>query len=617
MEILFDSKNTEYKSPFGTLFENRPCRIRLKIPVGIGAEKVLLRIEKENGEEFASFPGEKEDEQDGFFPFSFRFSLAEPALYFYFFFIRTENGSFSLFRRDFASTSPNTGEKWQLSVIPSSFVIPSLFAGKILYQIFPDRFFQAGNPDLTDKLLPFSVHTNRHDVPDYLPNEKNEILNNDFFGGNLRGITEKLDYLASLSVGIVYLNPIFKAFSNHRYDTADYRKIDEMLGTENDFRILCEEAHRRGIRVILDGVFSHTGSNSVYFDKEGVFGSGACSDDSSPYADWYFFEKKPDRYTSWWGIPTLPCVDENNESFRTFLLRGEDCVIAKWLKAGADGFRLDVADELPDSFIAELRMRMKAIKPDALLLGEVWEDASNKCSYGERRRYFTGGELDSVMNYPLREAILALFEEKDDGRRLYETLLTLEENYPHDVFHTLMNPLSTHDTPRILSLIGQPDPPSEKGERALFRLPPAQYSLAEKKVICAFFLLFSLPGMPTIYYGDEIGMQGYEDPFCRGFFEWERIEGNRLLAFVRQIAALRTSDAALQKGEIVFPPPHDRLLLFFREKDGERRKIALNLSQSEKRISKSGTLLIGTENVKENVDSFLLPPLSALILAEN
>ena len=282
-----------------------------------------------------------------------------------------------------------------------------------------------------------------------------EVRNRDFFGGSLNGITAKLDDLAALGVTVLYLNPIFESASNHRYNTADYLHIDPMLGTEEDFRRLCREAKERGIRVILDGVFSHVGSRSRYFQE-------AISDPNSKYRDWFDFKHYPDSYTSWWGITDLPCVRKDNEDFLRYIIDGEDAIAVHWLRAGADGWRLDVVDELPDSFVMRLRDRIRAEKPDALLIGEVWEDASNKIAYDQRRRYFTDRELDSVMNYPWQKEILRFVRGEADGSDLGERIMTLAENYPADVLACVMNILSTHDTPRAINALLDP----RDGDRA-------------------------------------------------------------------------------------------------------------------------------------------------------
>ena len=555
MRILYNSKDPKHKLPFGTLTEGQKCNISISIPKSCQTTEVKLVLLCEDKTPAAEVFLQKAGEEGPYEHYSCEFALSTPDLYFYYFRITTKNESFALYREGYDRTNMEAGELWQLSCIPADFHVPEDFRGAVMYQIFPDRFHSVGKCDLAGKLQPFFVHEDKQDTPCYLPDERGEVLNCDFFGGNLRGIEKKLNYLRKMGVRVIYLNPIFKAWSNHRYDTADYLKIDEMLGTEADFRRLCRAAHKRGMKIILDGVFSHTGSNSRYFDKENVFGGGAYHDPTSPYRSWFEFKDYPQDYTSWWGIQTLPCVREMDEGYLDFIINAEDSVVAHWLRAGADGFRLDVADELPDAFIAALRKRLKEVKPDALLIGEVWEDASNKISYNARRRYFTAGELDAVMNYPFRLAIIDYVTGKDEGRGLAECVMTIAENYPEGVLHTLMNMLSTHDTPRILSLLSPEQPPEQKEQRATFRMSETAMETALLRLRAATFLQFVLPGMPCIYYGDEIGTEGFGDPFCRSYFDWQRTKNNPLVHFFASLAALRKTEGALLGGDVLVESP--------------------------------------------------------------
>ena len=407
-------------------------------------------------------------------------------------------------------------------------------------------------------------------MPEFRPNEKGEVLNNDFYGGNLAGIAEKLPYLKKLGVEALYLNPIFMAFSSHRYDTADYKRIDPMLGTEEDFRALCETAHSLGMKVILDGVFSHTGSNSVYFDKNGIFGGGAVSDPQSPYRKWFDFQHYPDKYTCWWDFDTLPCVKKMEPEFMDYIFGADDSVLAKWLRLGADGFRLDVVDELPDGFLMALRERLRQLKPDAMLIGEVWEDASNKIAYGVRRRYFTHAQLDSVMNYPWRKAILAFARGADDGRGLRQVLLTIAENYPAPVLNSNLNLLSSHDVPRaITALIDPTDADREELARRLSAMTPEQVKLGKERFKLASFLQFTLPGCPCVYYGDEAGMTGYRDPFNRQYYPWGR-EDAALQNHIRTLAHLRHDSAALKRGDLRVLAAGNGSITFRRTLDRER-----------------------------------------------
>ncbi len=577
MRILFDPFSAEFKTPFGTLVPGEPCSITLRIPQSCQTKKASLVLLAECGEEYASYHMKLQKKADGYEHYRADFALPFEGLWFYRFLIETENEKFSLYRQGLSDTNMEAGELWQLSCVPKDFIPPEDFRGKVMYQIFPDRFYKDGACDLTGKLLPYTVHENLRDVPEFLPDALGEVRNCDFFGGNLRGIEKKLDYLADLGVGVIYLNPIFKAWSNHRYDTADYKAIDEMLGTEEDLVSLCKAVHEKGMKIILDGVFSHTGNNSRYFDAKGVFGNGAASNPDSPYRSWFEFQSYPDTYTSWWGITTLPCTCELDEGFLNYIIDDEDSVIARWMRAGIDGWRLDVADELPDAFIARLRKRLKALRPDAILIGEVWEDASNKCSYGVRRQYFTAGELDSVMNYPFRTAILDYVLQRISAEDFQRSVMDLAEHYPSGVLHSLMNMLSTHDTPRLLSLLSPTPAPAEKRDRAGYRMSPEDRKIALARFRTATFLQFVLPGMPCVFYGDELGTEGFEDPFCRSYFDWDRVKDNDLVDFFRRLIGLKNQNAALRLGNLSIKPQGSGLFLS-RQKDEKKVVAAVNLA---------------------------------------
>lgn len=546
MRILYDSKKEQFKIPFGTLRRGENCVMHLWLPHecgAVGAELVVEDCENVPAESFSfSF---LEDNGD-YAVYRCSFSLSQRGLYFYYFRILKSEGSFRLFKEG-DGTNMEAGEKWQLSVIPEDLTVPEFAKGAVMYQIFPDRFCKVGDCDLTEKLRPFSIHENWSDTPRHTADAEGNWCN-DFFGGNLAGIRAKLPYLKELGVGVLYLNPIFMAYSNHRYDTANYKRIDPMLGTEADFAALCSEAHELGIRIILDGVFSHTGSNSIYFDAKGVFGTGAVSDPESPFREWYRFSHYPDEYEAWWDMPTLPNVEETTQSYVDYIIEAEDSVAAKWIALGADGFRLDVVDELPDSFVYRLKKRLRSLKPDAMLLGEVWEDASNKRSYGESRRYFVDGELDSVMNYPWRKAIIDFVLGKDDGALLGESVMTLAENYPPEVLSCVMNLLSSHDTIRILTVLGEEHPQS-KDDRGLYQMSPQVREAAIRRLHLALFLQFMFPGMASIYYGDEAGMEGFEDPFCRRCYPWGQ-EAQDIQNYYRALCRLKNEIPVLKKGNV-------------------------------------------------------------------
>ena len=394
------------------------------------------------------------------------------------------------------------------------------------------------------------------------------ITNSDFFQGDLKGIQMKLPYLQELGVTCIYLNPIFEAYSNHRYDTGDYEKIDPILGTEADFKELCAEAKKLGIRIINDGVFSHTGSDSKYFNREGRYQSnGAYNSTSSPYYTWYKFIQWPNIYNSWWGFNTLPEVEELSNSFNEYI-NGENGIVRKWIKNGNSGWRLDVADELPDEFIEHIREAIKAEDPEALLLGEVWEDASNKESYGSRRRFLYGKELDSVMNYPFRDAILG-FLDCGDGKYMLEMIMTIVENYPRPVLRSLMNHLGTHDTERVITLLA--------GERLYGRgrewqastmLSPEQREYGLRRMRLASGILYTLPGVPCIYYGDEVGVEGYKDPFNRRTFPWGH-EDKDLLQWYKDLGKMRHSCSCLVDGDLIDYNSEGRTMAYLRADEND------------------------------------------------
>lgn len=591
MRILFDSRQEQYKTPFGTLRAGNSCVLHMDVPESSGATSVTLVMENCDEQPCCEFTFEKERVSGVYTTWRCEFTMQERGLYFYWFRIGKRDGSFRLFRQG-NQTNMEAGEKWQLSIIPQDFTVPDYARGAVMYQIMPDRFFKVGECDLTDKLCPFWVHENLSDTPQYTADAEGNWCN-DFYGGNLQGIRAKLSYLHTLGVGVLYLNPIFMAYSNHRYDTADYKRIDPMLGTADDFAALCRDAHALEMRVILDGVFSHTGSNSVYFDAKGIFGHGAVSDPNSPYRAWYRFRHYPDDYDAWWNMPTLPNIEELSESYVNYIIEDDDSVLAHWLNLGADGFRLDVVDELPDEFVRKLKKRLRVLKPDALLLGEVWEDASNKRAYGVSRRYFVDGELDSVMNYPWRKGIVAFVRGEDDGSALGEGIMRLAENYPPEVLACVMNLLSTHDTMRILTVLGG-EYHASKAEWATARLSPEARALAVRRLHTAAFLQFMLPGMASIYYGDEVGMEGGADPFCRRYYPWSAGDES-LRSFYAALCRVKNETQALKTGDVRVTEAGNGRLSFVRKTENQVVEVYVNQSEVGWELPQGGTLRFGGE----------------------
>jgi len=448
------------------------------------------------------------------------------------------------------------------------FRCPDWLSGGLMYQIFPDRFARSESYEPPAQNKEFILREDWGGDPNGKPDAKGIVKNNDFFGGNLRGILEKLPYLSELGVTVIYLNPIFQAYSNHRYDTADYRKIDPLLGSEEDLRELCKKAGEHGIRIILDGVFNHTGSDSVYFNKYNHFPElGAYQSKSSPYYKWYRFIEYPNKYESWWGIDVLPAVNEEEPSYLDFIIRSEDSVVRHWLKCGVSGYRLDVVDELPDVFLDEFRKAVKAYDENASIIGEVWEDAATKVSYGVKRRYLEGEQLDSVMNYPLRNAILRFLCEDGDAAAFGHEMETLERHYPKTVFYGLMNILGTHDTPRIFTVFQE----GCSRETALRRL------------YCALFLWGYMPGIPSLYYGDELGMTGGRDPLNRRCFIEEHADKEIAAYYKRFLAFRRGISKFADLGKMEFSPsiPIKNLYVFERKAQSCRLLVAVNGGDAE------------------------------------
>ena len=578
MEIsVFDSRDARCKTPYGAVPCSTEISLTLRPFAAEGFVSGTLLLFHEFADRRLEVPLSPAGRAEGRDLFTAAYTApSQPELVWY---------SFRLFRRDGSSLLlDNGGSGWQQTVYDASLPTPDWFGRGATYQIFPDRFRRTSPPDPAGMLGDRRVHLDWEE-PMELQEDQEGNPGRDFFGGSLAGIEEKLDGLKELGVTTLYLCPIFESESNHRYNTGDYEKIDPMLGTEEDFRRLCAGAHSRGIRVMLDGVFNHTGSNSRYFNVNGSYPTlGAAQSRDSAYYPWYTFQTWPDRYDAWWGVKTLPAVNEENPSYVDFIIEGENSVIRRWLRAGADAWRLDVADELPDEFIANIRRVMMEEKPDSFLLGEVWEDGSNKIAYGQRRKYLLGRETHGLMNYPFRLAALSFllgFDVCDPaqpygGAAFQEAMEAIRENYPPAAFYSAMNLLTTHDTPRALTLLGGPQPPPEtRRERAARRLTEEEYRRGRKRLLLGALLLYAFPGSPTIFYGDEAGMEGYEDPMNRGTYPWGR-EDREIQERYRLLGRLWTSRISLQKGGLQWLRTAGPVLAFARDWEGETTAAVLN-----------------------------------------
>ena len=598
MDIEHNSRQKFFRTPYGAVTCGTEVRFRLSV-LGAGIPRSVRLVYKRDGGE------------DNYTDMPYVFGVLGSSIYeksvkmpdraglvWYYFEIVTDSGIVY-----YGNNPENLGGKGDISFQPPShsfqitvyspeYKTPDWFKDAIAYQIFTDRFCN-GNEDgafLGDRTD--IIRRNWGEQPFYKAEQfGGEYKSNDFFGGNLKGIIKKLPYLEELGVTVLYLNPIFRAASNHKYDTGSYEEIDPMFGDEETFSELCKEAKKRGIRIILDGVFNHTGDDSQYFNKYGHYDSvGAFQSKDSPYYTWFRFIDFPDVYESWWGMTTLPQVEEHSGALREYLLSGKDAIIKKWIRLGASGWRLDVVDELPDFFVKELRAGVKEVDPDAVIIGEVWEDASNKTAYGERREYFYGDELDSVMNYPLRSALIDFALCRIDAYEFNRRIMSLKENYPEPAFYSLLNIISSHDVERLMTLMGGVPNRHEvdREHQAHFRLDGYTLDIARKRAKLVYGMVMMMPGVPCIFYGDELGMQGYGDPFCRACFPWDSMDevdpDADMRTWIKKLTGLRKSSKALSTGDFDYVYRIGYTYAFIRQDENDKFVILVNCDGTVKDV---------------------------------
>ena len=565
--MLHNSRDLRFRSPAGARPAGEKVMIRLYAPKAVKAVLRLWWKDTEIRHDMAPIIGAK-----GYF--QYQLSLpAEPGLLWYYFICEEKDESI-VYYGNAADRLGGEGAIWpdeppsfQITVYDPAFAPPEWMKNGIMYQIMPDRFYAE------EKIAPpyGYLHADWYEAPDLPPAHRPKWDNSacDFFGGNLKGIEKKLDYLESLGVTVIYLNPIFRARSNHKYDTGDYGEIDPSFGTLEDFESLCRSARAKGIRVILDVVFAHTGCDSRYFNRLGTYeSSGAYQSKSSPYYSWYAFRKWPRDYDCWWGHQTLPNVNETDDGYMDYILRDKDAIVRRWIRRGASGWRLDVADELPMAFLKALRQSVRAEDPDAAVLGEVWEDASNKITYGELRCYCDGATLDSVMNYPLREGLIDFMTGEIDAFLLKRRLDSLFENYPVPFAYSLMILVGSHDRARIINRLCGADGETRPGKRRFRKLTKKQYALGRRRYLKIWAFVCALPGMPCIYYGDEAGLTGGDDPFCRCAYPWGR-EDKPLIDKIARINRKRLADEAARLGDISFETPDGDTIIAVRRYKGK------------------------------------------------
>lgn len=559
----------------------------VEVPRKLGASAVVLRICRD-GEGDRDFPLTFSNSALGIDEYILSLNTRElcgeeeEGLFYYeFLFLRGFDTLFTVTHNQVDFTlERQSSDRFVLLLHEADFQPPSWFEGRVMYHIFVDRFCRGdGAVKTRDDVILNEDWENG--IPQYPKKNGDKLANNMFFGGNLWGIAEKMEYFKSLGVGVLYLSPIFRAYSNHKYDTGDYLEIDGMFGGEEAFRYLLEEAKKADIRIILDGVFNHTGDNSRYFDRYGEYGGkGAYLDVKSPYRDWFRFKKYPDEYETWWGIQILPKLNHYNPSCREFFV-GTGGVGEKYVRMGIGGWRLDVADELSDEFLDEFRATVKdASHNQALIIGEVWENAAVKVAYGKRRRYFQGKQLDSVMNYPLRNGILSFLLD-GDAEFLADTLKEIYATYPRSVCNCLMNLLGTHDTERILTVLGEGNernPDETNDVLAYKKLDERKLQRGVSLLKIAAGIQYTVYGVPSVFYGDEAGLEGYHDPFCRRPYPWGK-ENQELLEFYKTLGKIRKEHSVFADGDFHVTCAREAILAYVRENCVERITVIANMNE--------------------------------------
>lgn len=572
IKVMHDSQSIVYRRPFGAVEEGQKVKLSIDIEKEIVVAIELLQFDGTK----VNMGMEKEYLNSGNYRYSIEIDTEDAlgVLGYYFILI---DGYDRVYYGNNDEHLGGIGQIYTYNPVPYQITIykksnlPDWYKEGIIYQIFVDRFCN-GNDDgsINNPKKNSFIYGRWDDTPVYIKDYQGRTIRWDFYGGNIRGIIKKLDYIKSLGVNIINLSPIFKSSSCHKYDAGDYDIIDEMFGTEEDFKELCEKAKSKDIKIILDGVFSYTSSDSRYFNKAGNYDEiGAYQSPNSKYHNWYKFNRYPYGYECWWGIEGRPNINVMHNSYIDFLVNRDDSIIKKWIDLGASGWRLNVTDELPDEFIEIIRDRLDTLDKETVLIGDVWDDASNKISYSKKRRYLYGKEIQSVTNYPLRESLINFTRGYIKSDKLKKKVRSLYENYPREVFLGNINLIGTSDTERILTVL-------DGNIRCL-------------KIIVA--LQFTIPGVPLIYYGDETGVTGGKDPDNRKSYPWEN-EDVDLIGFYKRIAQIRNGQDALKKGDFNIFDTEEDIFAFERVYENERIVVVVNVSNAQKVVR--GITLEGT-----------------------
>jgi len=577
--------------PNGAIKTNEKCTFTVRLEKQLHINGVYLLIcYWEDWENNRYHEMLYESETDSESVYTVDIQLDEANVYGYCFYIRSTSIGTKLIKKNpetneaFISNNKE-GEHWKLTIYDEGFKTPDFAKKGVMYQIFLDRYSRSDKPkeEIPEGII---LREDWEGMPIYEPDERGIVRNNDFFGGDFKGMEKQLPFMKKMGVTVLYFMPIVESMENHGYSTANFIKVNPLLGNWDDFESFCSKAHSMGMHTILDAVFSHTGSDSIYFNKEGRYDSvGAYNSQESPYYSWYSFRDYPNVYESWWGINTLPQLNKFNKNYQEYIYGNEDSVIDLWLKKGADGIRLDVADELPDEFIDGLVAKINSQYENKVIYGEVWEDAITKTGYGKRRKYLLGNQLSSVMNYPFRNAIINYI--KNGGfKEFYNTIISIVESYPKPALNCAMNFLSTHDTVRAINeFSGMPIPnfegnwiESRRWQAMNDKLQGNLYRSARRKFMLATMIQFFLPGIPCVFYGDEVGLYGYSDPFNRKTYPWNRMD-KKLLKFFRILGKIRKKYDFVSEADFRFIEVNEEICSF--ERYNEKYSLLISISRTE------------------------------------
>lgn len=593
------------KTPKGAVELNTEVRYTLKVSKFeniIGAYFVMHK----DGESGQKHIMKREYVDDKYVHYSFVCKFSEIGFFWYHFELDYGRHYEHLVRSDSLDviSSPADSDYLQL-VIGGESKTDNAFHKGIIYHIFVDRFNRSGTVK-PRKGLNLVEDWNTPVGLEY--NERGERVNNNCYGGNFQGIIEKLPYLKSFNVSTIYLSPIFEANSSHKYDVADYSKIDSMFGSGEDFLELISASNKCGIKIIIDGVFNHTGSDSVYFNKDARYKTvGAFQSKNSKYYSWYHFDNYPDNYMCWWGIKTLPETREDSGFFD--YIAGKNGIVEKYMAMGVAGMRLDVVDELSNDFMHAICESARRIAPKSFMVGEVWEDASTKIAYDERKKYFLGGNLDSVTNYPMKNAILEYIKYGDEHNFVNITNLILDQ-YPRGVRNNLMNILDTHDTMRAITFLGK-DNNGEYDSNGEYRLSSDEKDRGVKLLKLASIMQYTIMGVPTVFYGDEAGIEGTKDPYCRAPYPWGK-ENIELIEWYRRLGGLR-NNKVLHDGDMNIRYALDGVIIYERVKGDNKVIVAINRGSEDFHftLDRLMTEYFSSEHISGKVT---LPKDSAMVL---